>query len=261
MAGIPFAVRPLALPSIATGNGIAANPVTNLGIFDLVNATWKSAGNSNLWVRVDFGSPQTFDFVGLLATNAQSGTTMRVRVGDSQAEVDGTADYDSGTAQLWASSGLGTKEFYHGYRDFTALTKQWLRIDIAGHTGDFEAGLLVVGKKVQPSRYYETAYERAVNDLGSVDFAANGTPYKVEGKILRTIGFQFNWITEAEMEAAFRPLDEATGATKEVLWVFDPDAGPYRHDRIYYGYQRDGGAIRKRAYNLFQKEFSVLSLI
>lgn len=261
MAGKPFAVVPLELPAIVTGNAAATNPVTNLNVFDLINATWKSIGNTNLYVRIDFGANAVFDVVSLLGTNAQSGTTIRIRAGDSQAEVDGAADYDSGVVQLWASSGLGAKTFYHSMNEIPQQTKRWLRIDIGSHTGDFEAGVLVVGKKIQPSRFYETAYDRGVDDLGSVDFTRNGTPLKLDGAKLRTLTFQMSWITEAEMETSFRPLDEAVGLTGEVLWVFDPDAGSYRHDRMYYGYQREKSSITKRAYNMFQKEFSIVSMI
>lgn len=56
-------------------------------------------------------------------------------------------------------------------------------------------------------------------------------------------------------------MNEAIGNTSPVLCVFDPESGPYCHDRMNFGFLEQDLALSKRGYNRFERQFSVLSLI
>lgn len=91
MAALPFALLPLPLGTITTGNERTEKPASHLGELDAIGMTWKSNGNSNLWARGDLGAAKDIDFASLIHANAQAGTTIRLRLGDSQNDVDGVS--------------------------------------------------------------------------------------------------------------------------------------------------------------------------
>ena len=261
MAGVPFIVLPLALGAVTSGNARTAKPADHLGEFNYRSMVWGSNGASNLWVRGDLGVAQAIDYVGMLAATAQSGTTIRVRLGDTQAEVDGTADYDSGAIAFINPSIVRTDGLYHSHHELpSTMTKRWWRIDIGGHSGDFEASMLVMGKKLQPARYYDTTWTVATRDLGSVTFARNGVPGFAAGAKLRSMQFKLSWINEAESEAMFQPVNEAMGKTAPFLTCFDPEVSIYRQRRTFFGFFEDQPSIGKVAFDRFEQAFQVLSL-
>ncbi|KKW92977.1 hypothetical protein [Sphingobium chungbukense] len=261
MAEKPFFVVPLDLGTITTGNERANRPASHLGEFLYRGMVWQSDGNSNLWVCCDLGAAQDIDFVALLGTNAQSGTTIRVRLGDSQGEVDGTADYDSGAVALISPTPATVPaQGYHSHLELAAVSKRWLRIDIGGHSGDFSASMLVVGKKVQPGSYYEGQWQRSVRDLGGVTFSRNGVAGVTAGGKMRAAVWKMSWLTESEMEENFAPMDMAIGKSSPLLACFDPAATSYRQARTYFGICEDQPALTKLGWNRFERQFQILSL-
>ena len=94
----PFFVVPLGLGTVAAQNSTSGFPVAHLGRPRDIGLVWKTTGT--MWARGDMGSAQSIDFAALIGTNAQAGTSIRLRLGTTQAEVDGTAPYDSGVLPL-----------------------------------------------------------------------------------------------------------------------------------------------------------------
>lgn len=232
----PFFVVPLDLGTITTGNEQTSYPASNLNRQKAIGLIWKSTGNTNLWVRGNFGSSKSMDFMSLIAANALAGTNIRLRIGSTQAEVDGTAPYDSGALSLISPSITREDGLYHSHLELPSITTgQWFRIDITGHTGDFRAANLVLGRKVTPSRYYNLDYSFGVDDLGSLDFARWGVTDEEPGRIQRTIEFTTAWQTEDEYEINFRPMLEKLGRTGFVFLAFDPTSSAYRQARTYLG--------------------------
>lgn len=222
---------------------------------------WQSTGNTNLWVRCDFGVNREFNYVSLLGANALAGTTIRVRVGDTQAEVDGTADYDSGVLPFISPSITRTDGYYNSHLDIPALqTKRWIRIDIAGHTGDFEAAALVIGKKAIMNRFYDRGFEMGVEDLGSLEFGGQGVISEEDGVIIRSLGFQLSWMSEAEFETTFRPFIEQMGMRGFIHCCFDPDATIYRQAKTYFGrLAKQPTVVNSALPNSYSKEFVIHS--
>lgn len=264
MISVPFAVVPHPLGTVASGNALSYKPASHLGEFKDIGMTWKSSGASNLWVRGDFGSAKPVDFVSLISANAISATTIRIRLGDSQAEVDGTADYDSG-AQAFISPSITREDgLYHSHWQLPSLqTKRWWRIDIGSHTGDFEASILVMGQRVTPARYYSAGYEMGVEDRGDLTFGRWGVVDEATGLIMRTLRFEMGWLSEAEEFGLFAPMKEKIGRRGFALWCFDPTSSVYRQQKTYFGPMSEnpysiGG---KFAPNTYSREFSILSII
>lgn len=237
MAKHPFVVRPLDIGEPVGGNALSNRGVTHLAKLKYTGMIWQSDGNADLWVRGTFGSAQEVDFCALLAANAQAGTTIRLRLGSTQAEVDGTAPYDSTPLPFIDPSRTREDGLYHSHLEIdTPVSATWWRIDIGGHTGDFEASGLVLGKKRTASRFYNRDFEYGFEDLGGLEIARNGVVSEVPGSVLRTLLFRLAWVSEAEYFSHFEPLLSGRGARQLVYWCFDPESSEYRQDKSYLGY-------------------------
>ena len=259
----PFFVVPLDLGEIVCGNALSGNSVDNLGRHNAVALTWKTNGNTNLWARGDFGSAQPVDFMTLIQANALPGTTIRLRLGSTQAEVDGIAPYDSGALSLISPAITRDDGLYHSHLEISSVqTYRWWRIDIGGHTGDFEASSLVLGTRIEPSRYYNFDFEYSVKDLGDLSFGRFGVFDETPGAILRQVDFTLAWQSEAEFEASFRPMIEKLGRRGIVYCCFDPEATTYRQARTYMGvFDKPPFARGIRKPRTFQQDYAIVSLI
>jgi len=232
----PLFVIPHDLGAMAAGDVATGYAVENLNRHKAIGLTWRTASDTSIWARGDMSTAKAIDFCSIVSANAQAGTTIRLRLGDSQAEVDGTADYDSGAVALINPSITRADGLYHSHLELPSLqTKRWWRIDIGGHTGPFEASHLVLGERIQPSRFYNLDFEYGVKDLGGMEWTRFGVPNEDEGVVFRSITFTLAWITEAEFEADFRPMMEALGKRGVVYCCFDPEATIYRQARTYMG--------------------------
>lgn len=156
----PFFVIPLALGTIVAGNAQLGNPVFNLNRAKAIGLTWKTAGNTNVWARGNFTAARSIDFMALIAANALPGTLIRLRLGTTQAEVDGVAPYDSTALAFISPSITRTDGLYHSHLELpSVITATWWRIDITGHTGDFEAATLVLGANPQTAPAVVLAFD------------------------------------------------------------------------------------------------------
>ena len=258
----PFCVRPQTLTGIATGNERANRPASHLGLPQFAGMRWQSTGNANLWVRGQFGgASQAINFVSLMSANAQPGTTIRVRLGTSQAEVDGeSAPYDSGalpfilrlasgvifdgsifdggifadgdTASVSRLDGL-----YHSHLELPSVVNAtWWRIDIGGHTGDFSASALVMGERRTPSNFYNRDREIGFEDMGSLEISRNGIVAETPGVMLRSLLFRLEWASETEWFDLWAPLFAVKGKRQILFICFDPDATVRRQDKTFLGF-------------------------
>jgi hypothetical protein len=234
----PIAIMPLTLTNIATGNARANRPATHLALPQYRGMRWESNGTSNLWVRGQFGgATQAINFMSLMATNAVPGTTIRLRLGTTQAQVDGTAPYDSGVQTLISPARTEPSGLYHSHLELpSTVDASWWRIDIGGHSGDFSASCLVLGLKREPARFYNRDREIGFEDLGSLEIARNGVVAETSGVVLRTLLFRLQWVSNEEFFSLWAPLMSTKGRRQIVLWVFDPESGSRRQDQTYLGF-------------------------
>lgn len=234
----PFCVQPLSLSDIATGNAAVNRAATHLALPQYAGMRWQSVGNTNLWVRGRFGgSTMPVNFMSLMAANAQAGTTIRLRLGTTQAEVDGVAPYDSGAQTLIAPARTRADGLYHSHLELpSTVNASWWRIDIGGHTGDFSASALILGSKRTPARFYNRDREIGFEDLGGLEISRNGVVAETAGVVLRTLAMRFAWVSESEWYEQWAPLMAAKAARQLLLWVLDPDATVRRQEKTFLGY-------------------------
>lgn len=257
----PIFCNPLPVAALTSTTPVTGFPVTNLTRFKDIGLVWKVSGGG--FVRGDFGSTKPVDFVAMLASNAASGTTIRVRLGTTQVEVDGTAPYDSGVL-LWpgeASLG-GVAVPAHSHLEIGSVQNaRWWRIDV-GHSGTFQAATIVIGQRLEPTRFYNYGFERGGKDLGKIDISRLGVVDEEPGIKLRTMDFTLGWQTEEEYETKFRPMAEAVGETSPVYLCFDPTFGAYRASKTYFGFLKNPAYARgSRKVATYEQTVSMLSLI
>lgn len=233
----PFAVLPLTLTGIASGNEKANRPASHLGL-PYPGMRWESTGASNVWARGQFGgASQAVSFMSLMAANAQSGTTIRLRLGTSQAAVDGSAPYDSGALPLISPARTRADGLYHSHLELPSVVNaSWWRIDIGGHSGDFSAANLVLGEKRTAARFYNRDRERGYQDLGSLEFSRNGVHADTPGVVLKTLSFRMEWASEDEWENVWSPLFSTKGKRQPVFIALDPESTTKRQEKVFYGY-------------------------
>lgn len=234
----PFAVLPLVLSNITTGNQRSNRPASHLGQVQYPAMRWETNDNTNLWVRGQFdGAQHLVNFVSLMGANAQAGTTIRVRLGTTQAQVDGTAPYDSGAQPLIAPPNTRADGIYHSHLEIgTAQSASWWRIDIGGHTGDFSASTLIMGSKRTPARFYNRDREIGFEDLGELEISRNGVVAATPGVVLRTLLFRLQWVEEEEFWTLWAPLVQSKGRRQVVYWCFDPEPSIRRQDKCVLGF-------------------------
>jgi hypothetical protein len=260
----PLFVVPLDLGTIATGNETAGFPASHLNRQKAIALTWKSTGNTNVWVRGQFAASRAIDFMAMVSANALPGTLIRLRLGTSQAEVDGgAAPYDS-TALAFISPSITRDDgLYHSHLEIGAVhSATWWRIDITGHTGDFQAASLVLGETIVPSNFYNPEFEMGATDLGDLSFSRWGVLDETPGRIMRRIDFTLGWQTEAVFEADFRKLSETLGRRGIIYLCFDPDSTTYRQTKTYLGvFDKPPYARGLRKPTVYAQDFVLHSLI
>lgn len=279
----PFFVVPIDLGTVASSAAYAGYPVTNINRLKSIGLTWKASASGGLWARGQFASAQIVDFCAIVAANAQLGTLYRLRLGYSSAEVGGTgAAYDSGWQPFIPSfdsdaevSALSldfldriylietAPSTFHSHLEMDApQAATWWRIDISNHSGDFQCAALVLGKKVQPTHFYNLDFEFGAKDLGTLDITRMGVWDEEYGKVLRTVAFTLGWTSEAEYEASFRPMIEKLGKRGIVYVVFDPSPTAYRVKRTYMGvFDKPPGTKGIRKPRTYTQDFEITSMI
>jgi len=262
MAALPFAVVPLALSSIETGNARANRPASHLGAFKYPGMVWQSNGAADLWVRGSVGAATEIDFVAVLSANAGPTTDIRVRLDDETINAQ-TGVFDSGAVDFIDPPITREDGLYHSHLELgSPVTASHWRIDISNHSGDFEAAALVIGKKLTPATWYSKDFERGVEDLGAIDLTRWGVPDETPGMVFRTLALTFGWLSEVDYEAKFGALAELLGKRGVSLWCFDPAATAYRQSKTYFGYfskppYATGGEMPGK----IQSNFQLLSMI
>lgn len=262
----PFFVIPHPITVNSTGNEQAGYPASNLTRHNAMGLVWKSTGPSSLSVtgHVNIGA-DVIDFVSLIGAGNPENTKIRVRLGDSLDIVNGvsgTPSYDSGVVDIVSPAITTSTRLYHSHLELPSfVVSEYWRIDISGHTGDFQASALVLGRKIEPLRFYDTSFEYGHRDLGSIEVARNGVVNQQPGGILRTLAMQMSWMSETEFEASFRALlDRPAGSI--VYCCFDPEPTVYRQYKSYLGWLEKPvftkGLLKP---GFFSQEWNLISLI
>lgn len=262
----PIFVVPLDLGTLTAGSAVAGYPASNLNRHNAIGLTWRhnSGVSSSSWVRGQFAAERTIDFCAIISANAQPGTQYRLRLGLSQAEVDGgSAPYDSGVLDFIDPAIEREDRLYHSHLELDAPEDAiWWRIDISGHTGDFQAADVVLGSGITPSHFYDLDFEYGIKDLGGIDFGRWGVFDEEPGVILRQVNFTLAWQSEIEFEESFRPMIEKLGSRGIVYLCFDPEPTVYRQARTFMGVMgKPPYAKGKKKPRNFEQDYEITSFI
>ena len=239
----PIFCLPVDLGTIATGNERTETLADHLHHHESIGLVWRTNGNSSMWARGQFTASQALSMCSLINANAQAGTTVRLRLGTSQAQVDGgSAPYDSGAVTFISPAETTDSGLYSSFQQFAEIDATWWRIDIGNHTGDFEAASLILGKAVQSSRFYDRGWELGTSDLN-------------------TVSFKLSWVSEAEFISSFRQI--MLRAKRKPVWLlFNPEAVAGRQAHFYFGrFGQAPFAQSVRKPGTFAMEFSMQSVI
>lgn len=257
----PIFCLPIDLGTIATGNERTEAPAKHLGNHRSPGLVWRTNGNVNIWVRGQLPAAAVINLCSLLSANAQPGTKVRLRLGTSQAQVDGTAPYDSGAVDFISPATTRDSGLYHSVLRFPPISATWWRIDVSGHSGDFEAMSLILGNAVQTERFYDRGWEMSPVDLGAIDIARWGVAMETEGLVFNAINFKLSWLSEAEFNSHFRAIMRQ--AKRGPVWIlFNPEATADRQEQFYFGrFGQPPFATNARKAGRFVMEFSMHSMI
>ncbi|MFC4255361.1 hypothetical protein GRI97_07985 [Altererythrobacter xixiisoli] len=259
----PFFVVPVPLEGLNAGSAALGQPVHNLAREDAVALTWRSEFDGAHWCTGEFGRDQPIDFCAMLAANAQPGTTIRLRLGATSAQVSGAAPFDSGALPFIDPAIVRDDGLYHSHLELPQpIEARWFRIDIAGHVGPFEASTLVLGRRIEPGRFYDRDFQRGVEDLGAAKFTQWGVLNIEPGVTIRTVDFTLAWQTETEIVEMFEPMARQLGTRGMVYLCFDPEPHPYRQAKTYFGVLKKPPFAKGRPKPAtFAQDFAIQSVI
>jgi len=260
----PIFVEPLDLLNIAANTQLPGQPAGNVGRHEFIGLTWRTDGSVLPWARGTFDGARAVDFFAIIAANAGPGTQYRLRLGATQAQVDGdAAPYDSGAKVFIDPAIVSDDGLYHSHLELgVAVLATWWRLDIVAHAGPFETAGLVLGKALSPARFYDRDYEHGIEPLDSLTINRFAVPDATDGYVLRTLGMTLSWLSEDEHELYIAPMLRRLGSTKVVYCCFDPAPSIYRQTRTYLGWLSRApfakGVAKPRTVSM---EISIRSLI
>lgn len=259
----PFFVVPAAPSGMVCDSAESGHPVGNLARFDAIGLTWKCAVDGGHFIRGWFDDEQDIDFCSMISANAEPATQIRLRLGATQAEVDGVAPYDSTDLDFISPAITREDGLYHSHLELGApVTATWFRIDITNMDAAFEAAFLVLGRKVTPARFYNLDFGRGVEDLGEGKFTAWGVFDEDPGLVFRTLDLTLGWLTEDEFEQDFQPMLRRLGTRGVIFASFDPELTTMRQSKTYMGVLKKPGYARGRPKpRTFSMDLSLLSMI
>jgi hypothetical protein len=141
---------------------------------------------------------------------------------------------------------------------------RWWRIDITGHTGDFEAMAMVLGQRAVFTNFYnDKGFEFGQEDYGTIEIGRYGVVDELGGIKMRTLMMDFGWMSDSDRHNVFQPLRDKIGVTGVAFWCFDPDATVQRQDKSYFGWLMKPVAFRASSFkqDRWQSQFNVRSMI
>jgi len=254
---------PLPFTITDVGNEAPVGPATNLAN-DKLGRVWKTAGSSDRYVIVDLGAATVINTVALLATNAASDDTFRVRGANTvpalSGAIPGPLVFDQ-TRNLPASP-EGLRRLHRQGLLLLAgsVSVRYVRIDITSAASDFSAGRLVIGNHMAAEDNVDYGWEMGVADLGRTESMPLGVDDdEIAAKVL-AFSWKWSWLTEAEARGQMLDLLAYAGITRPVLMVMNPEAADL-HNVIAYGKISEGAPMRNYATDLYDVSFKMRSML
>jgi hypothetical protein len=268
--------------SISADSEVATLPVENLQDRQLVKV-YRSDGDTDVEIDVDFGQGRIIDFVALIRHNISQTGTIRWRL--SNAADFATTQYDSGTVDAWpiveefgtlpwgvfSWGGRINPEVAAQYQisSFAVLDNpvqaRYLRINISDSSnaeGYIEAGRLIAGPAYRPSTNYGFGVEVQFVDESRIVKSRGGQTFVDEVERFRRIRFELQNLPEAEIFGnVFNNIDRLRGVAKDILVIPQPDDPKTWPTQNIYGRLVRTEPIINRTLELYGRTIEVEELI
>jgi hypothetical protein len=268
--------------SISADSEVATLPVENLQDRQLVKV-YRSDGDTDVEIDVDFGQGRIIDFVALIRHNISQTGTIRWRL--SNVSDFATTQYDSGVIDAWpvveefgtlpwgvfSWGGRINPEVAAQYQisSFTVLDSpvqaRYLRINISDNDnadGYIEAGRLIAGPAYRPSTNYGFGVEIQFVDESRIVKSRGGQTFVDEVERFRRIRFELQNLPEAEIFGnVFNNIDRLRGVAKDILVIPQPDDPKTWPTQNIYGRLVSTEPIINRTLKLYGRTIEVEELI
>lgn len=231
--GNAIIIEPLDLPTITAETSAAGTSPGNLNN-DWIGVVHRGTfSGSGAGVNVDFGAAREVDTVAFLSAGATPTTwtilASATNIGASDVYTSGSQTFAAGSVapisgrrnSLWLLPSVATARYWS--MPFGTIATP------------FEAGRLVMGKKINPAYNFSYGAAFGVTDRGGGSFSDQGVWLPRPGAKQRTLGLSFTRATKQEIEELIGPLLERVGNGKFVLVITDPDASTQRQRRMFFG--------------------------
>ena len=268
--------------SITADSEVATLPVENLQDRQLVKV-YRSDGETDVEIDVDFGQGRIIDFVALIRHNISQTGTIRWRL--SNVSDFATTQYDSGVIDAWPVveefgalpwgvftwGGFLSIEVAAQYTisSFAVLDSpvqaRYLRIDIVDDDnaeGYIEAGRLISGPAYRPSTNYGFGAEIQFVDESRIVKSRGGQTFVDEVERFRRIRFELQNLPEAEIFGnVFNNIDRLRGVAQDILIIPQPDDPNTWPTQNIYGRLVRTEPIINRTLELYGRTIEVEELI
>ena len=259
-------IEPLAMTAITAPSGSAAGFDPAVLANDLLGVVWQAPVAATSIIQIDMGADVTFDSIVLLGCGgALSGAQIAISIATA-AQGSSFASAWNGAAEAFLAgatmprSGRGKALWLAPVGAPAAARYIRINLSVLGTSIAFNAGRVIVGKRIQLARNFSFGAARGVRSLGNVDFSVSGVPLVRRGAKLRTIGVTFNAVYNDEVETSVQPLVERVGTDVPIVLITDSAAHADRQNRIYFGYLAGSpGTIQARA-GSYQAAFEIVAL-
>jgi hypothetical protein len=268
--------------SISADSEVATLPVENLQDRQLVKV-YRSDGETDVQIDVDFGQGRIIDFIALVRHNISQTGTIRWRL--SNVSNFATTQYDSGEVDAWpiveefgtlpwgvfSWGGRINPEVAAQYQisSFAVLDSpvqaRYLRINISDDDnayGYIEAGRLISGPAYRPSTNYGFGVEIQFVDESRIVKSRGGQTFVDEVERFRRIRFELQNLPEAEIFGnVFNNIDRLRGVAKDILVIPQPDDPKTWPTQNIYGRLVSTQPIINRTLELYGRTIEVEELI
>lgn len=252
--------------SLVASDELASLPVLNLQD-PQPSSVWRTGALGGVYLEIDLGEVRTVNLLALLFSNLGPAARWQVRAAATASGLTSAPNYDSGSVAVWPASSDLTA---HGYANAVLWlgeqpqSQRWWRIDLedAGNSdGYLEAGRLYIADAWQPSMNVQPGYSAGFVDETVQKVSAAGTLHAVARKPRRQGRFTLSFFDEAEMKGRAFTLDQTRGRGGDVLFMLDPDPGPFRQHDTIYGLLSELGPITLPSQGVFQKRYQIEEMV
>lgn len=252
--------------AITASSALATMPVTNLqGVQP--SKVWRSSTLTGVTIDLDFGGATAIDTLALVRPNFTAAATWRLYGATSQGNL-GVSGYDSTPLSPWPGTGKPTDPAIQQHtcllRIGSTQTYRWWRLaltDAANPAGYFEAGALLLGAAVSPTRNLDYGWEFGDEPADVVAMGPYGRTVVDERDAPRTLSIPLKALYQADAMGGLGALLAERKTSKPFLLCVNPDETTYLHVVTQYGLRVGPRTLSRVSHPLYATTFKHRELL